>query len=68
MSKAKTGRRQNKPLGEETVRAVRRAYRPEVRLRKLEEQFEMTGVTIISIANRCTYAEYETGPNEYEPP
>ena len=58
----------NKPLGENTVRAIRRAYRPGVRLRQLEERFEVGGMTIISIANRCTYSEHERGPGEYEPP
>ncbi len=58
----------NKPLGENTIRAIRRAYRPGVRLRQLEDRFEVGGMTIISIANRCTYSEHETGPGEYEPP
>ena len=57
-----------KPLNEQTVRAIRRAYRPEVRLGKLEKQFGLTGGAIVSIANRSTYSEYETGKNEYEPP
>ena len=68
MSAAKSKSTQNKPLNEETVRAVRRAYGPGVRLRQLEERFELSGMTIISIANRCTYTEHESGPEEYEPP
>ena len=68
MSAAKRRSKQNKALDEETVRAIRRAYRPGVRLRELEKRFELTGGTIISVANRCTYTEHETGPDEYEPP
>ena len=68
MSATDTQHKQNKPLSEEAVRAVRRAYRPGVRLRKLEERFEMTGGAIISIANRCTYDEHESRPDEYVPP
>ena len=60
--------RNKKPLGEETVRAIRRAYRPGVRLAQLEDKFGVNGMTIISIVNRCTYNEYETAENEYEPP
>ena len=37
MSTAKTGSKGNKPLSEQTVRAIRRAYRPGVRLTKLQE-------------------------------
>ena len=66
MSSAKST--QNKSLGEDTVRAVRRAYRPGVRLRQLEERFEVSAMTIISIANRCTYTDHESRPGEYEPP
>ena len=65
MSRSKTAK---KPLSEQTVRAIRRAYRPGVRLGKLQEQFGLTGGTIISVANRSTYSEYDTGKNEYEPP
>lgn len=63
-----TRKRRNQRLSEQTVRAIRRAYRPGVRLRKLEEQFQTTGGAIITIANRSTYNEYETKENEYEPP
>lgn len=65
---AKTGSKGQKPLSEQTVRAIRRAYRPGVRLTKLQEHFGLTRTTIISVANRSTYTEYETGHNEYEPP
>lgn len=57
-----------KQLDENTVRAVRRAYRPGARLRHLEEVFGLTGGTITAIANRSTYSEYPTADNEYEPP
>lgn len=66
--KAKATRKHPKHLDENTVRAIRRTYRPGVRLRRLEERFGLTGGTILSIANRCTYDEYPTGDNEYEPP
>ena len=67
-AKTRTANRQKKPLGEETIRAIRRAYRPGVRLSQMEEKFGINGMTIISIVNRCTYNEHETGENEYEPP
>lgn len=57
-----------KHLDENTVRAIRRTYRPGVRLRQLEEQFGLSGGAIVSVGNRCTYNEYPTGENEYEPP
>lgn len=66
--RTQTSGRQKKPLNEETVRAIRRAYRPGVRLAQMEEKFGINGMTVISIVNRCTYDEDETGENEYEPP
>ena len=68
MSTAKTGSKGKKPLSEQTVRAIRRAYRPGVRLTELQEHFGLTGATITAVANRSRYTEYETGHNEYEPP
>ena len=68
MSTAKTRSKGKKPLSEQTVRSIRRAYRPGVRLAQLEDKFAVNGMTIISIVNRCTYSEYETAENEYEPP
>ena len=64
MSRSKTTK---KPLSEQTVRAIRRAYRPGIRLATLQERFGLTGGTIISVANRSTYSEYDTRKNEYEP-
>ena len=61
-------RKQPKHLDESTVRAIRHAYRPGVRLRRLEEQFGLGSGSIISVANRCTYTQYPTGDGEYEPP
>jgi len=67
-AKTRTPATQKKPLGEDQVRAIRRAYRPGVRLSQMEDKFGVNGMTIISIVNRCTYNEHETGDNEYEPP
>lgn len=67
-ARAEAATRHKRPLGEERVRAIRRAYRPGVRLARLEEKFGVNGMTIISIVNRCTYSEHETSENEYEPP
>ena len=67
-AKTRTTARQKKPLGEDEVRAIRRAYRPGVRLSRMEDKFGVHGMTVISIVNRCTYNEHETGENEYEPP
>ena len=67
-ARTQTSSRQKKPLDEDTVRAIRRAYRPGARLSQMEEKFGINGMTVISIVNRCTYNEYETGENEYEPP
>lgn len=61
-------RKQPKHLDESTVRAIRRAYRPGVRLRPLEERFGLGSGSIISVANRCTYTQYPTDDGEYEPP
>ena len=54
-------RKQPKHLDESTVRAIRRAYRPGVRLRPLEERFGLGSGSIIAVANRCTYTQYPTG-------
>ena len=62
MTTAKSRNKNHKPLNEQTVRAIRRAYRPGLRLSKLQEQFGQTGMTIIAVANRSTYTEYETQP------
>lgn len=65
--RSKTRAKRPETLDEKTVRAIRRTYRPGCRLRDMEERFETSGMTIISIVNRCTYTEYPTGDNEYEP-
>ncbi|MCY4121937.1 MAG: hypothetical protein OXG72_13560 [Acidobacteria bacterium] len=67
-AKTRTPARQKKPLHENEVRAIRRVYRPGVRLSQMEDKFGVNSMTIISIVNRCTYNELETGENEYEPP
>lgn len=67
-AKAAAAKKHPRYLDENTVRAIRRTYRPGVPLRQLEEQFGLTGGGIVSVANRCTYDEYPTGKNEYEPP
>ena len=67
-AKPRRAAREKKTLGEDQIRAIRRAYRPGVRLSQMEEIFGVKGMTIIAIVNRCTYKEHETGANEYEPP
>ena len=66
--KKKRAAKGNKNIPESTVRAIRRSYRPGVRLSRLTERFDLTGAVIVSIANRCSYTDYPTGENEYEPP
>ena len=66
---ARAATRNKKPLGEENRSAPYGAPTgPESRLAQLEDKFGVNGMTIISIVNRCTYSEYETAENEYEPP
>ena len=67
-AKAAASKPQKKPFSEEEIRAIRRAYRPGVQLSRMTEKFGAKGMTILSIVNRCTYDEYETGADEYEPP